>query len=251
VSQNPTERDKELSLMQHLGELRSRLMVVAFGVLVATALGFFFAKDIILLLEAPAQLKKPLQIISPTEGFTTYMRVSLFTGIALSMPIILYEIYAYINPALRPNERRFLLTLGPFVILLFVGGMAFCYFLLLPNAINFLFTFGTEIFDAAPRASEYISFVTTFILGVGLVFEMPVVIFALTSVGLVKRSWLAGRRRYVFLLAFVLGAIITPTPDPFNQTLVAVPMYLLFELGLLLSYIRERLLRRSGKQAAS
>jgi len=235
VSQNLQERDKELSLMQHLGELRSRLMVASLGVLVTTAVGFYFAKDIILLLEAPAHLGKPLQIISPTEGFTTYMRVSLFTGIALSMPIILYEIYAYINPALRPNERRFLLTLGPFVLLLFVGGMAFCYFLLLPNAINFLFTFGSEVFEAAPRASEYISFVTTFILGVGLVFEMPVIIFAVTAIGLVQRSWLAKQRRYVVLLVFVLGAVITPTPDPFNQTLVAIPMYLLFEVGLLLS----------------
>ncbi|MHB8631314.1 MAG: twin-arginine translocase subunit TatC [Candidatus Limnocylindria bacterium] len=230
-----SERDKELSLMQHLGELRSRLMVASFGVLITTTLAFFFAKDIILVLEAPAHLGKPLQIISPTEGFTTYMRVSLFTGIALAMPIILYEIYAYVDPALRPGERRFLLTLGPFVLLLFVGGMAFCYFLLLPNAINFLFTFGSDVFVASPRASEYISFVTTFILGVGLVFEMPVIIFAITRIGLVKRSWLAKQRRYVVLFVFIAGAIITPTPDPFNQTLVAVPMYLLFELGLLLA----------------
>jgi sec-independent protein translocase protein TatC len=235
VSHILSERDKELSLMQHLTELRKRLMITSFGVLIATAIAFVFAKDIILALEAPAHLGKPLQLISPTEGFTTYMRVSLFSGIALAMPIILYEIYAYVDPALRPGERRFLLTLGPFVLLLFVGGMAFCYFLLLPNAINFLFTFGSDVFEAAPRASEYISFVTTFILGVGLVFEMPVIIFAVTRVGLVKRSWLAKQRRYVFLMVFVLGAIITPTPDPFNQSLVAIPMYLLFEVGMLLS----------------
>jgi sec-independent protein translocase protein TatC len=235
VSRILSERDKELSLMQHLTELRNRLMITSFGVLIATAIAFVFAKDIILALEAPAHLGKPLQLISPTEGFTTYMRVSLFTGIALAMPVILYEIYAYVDPALRPKERRFLLTLGPFVLLLFVGGMAFCYFLLLPNAINFLFTFGSDVFEAAPRASEYISFVTTFILGVGLVFEMPVIIFAVTRIGLVKRSWLAKQRRYVFLMVFVLGAIITPTPDPFNQSLVAIPMYLLFEVGMLLS----------------
>jgi sec-independent protein translocase protein TatC len=235
VSRILSDRDKELSLMQHLGELRSRLMVASFAVLIATAAAFFFAKDIILALEAPAHLGKPLQIISPTEGFTTYMRVALFSGIALAMPVILYEIYAYVDPALRPNERRFLLTLGPFVLALFIGGMAFCYFLLLPNAINFLFTFGSDVFEAAPRASEYVSFVTTFILGVGLVFEMPIIIFALTRIGLVSRSWLAKQRRYVVLFVFIAGAIITPTPDPFNQTLVAVPMYLLFELGLLLS----------------
>ena len=229
------ERDKELSLMQHLAELRNRLMVASAAVLIATVVGFYFAKDIILALEVPAHLGKPLQIISPTEGFTTYMRVALFTGIALAMPVILYEIYAYVDPALRPGERRFILLLGPFILALFIGGMAFCYFLLLPKAIEFLFTFGSDVFEASPRASEYISFVTTFILGVGLVAEMPVIIFALTRIGLVSRDWLAKRRGYILIICFVIGAIITPTPDPFNQTLVSVPMYLLFELGLLLS----------------
>lgn len=237
MAQNRAERDKELSLLQHLGELRDRLMISSFAVLVTTAIAFFFAKDIILALEAPAHLGKPLQIISPTEGFTTYMRVALFSGIALAMPVILYEIYAYVDPALRPNERRFILLLGPFILALFIGGMAFCYFLLLPQAIGFLFTFGSEVFEAAPRASEYISFVTTFILGVGLVAEMPVIIFALTRIGVVSRSWLAKRRGYILIICFVIGAVITPTPDPFNQTLVSVPMYLLFELGLLLSRI--------------
>ncbi|HEX9269382.1 MAG TPA: twin-arginine translocase subunit TatC [Candidatus Limnocylindria bacterium] len=229
------DRDKELSLMQHLAELRNRLMFASIAVVIATVISLIFAKDMIRFLEAPAQLGKPLQIISPTEGFTTYMRVALSTGIALAMPVILYEIYAYIDPALRPNERRFLLTLGPFILALFVIGMAFCYFLLLPNAIRFLFTFGSDVFEAAPRASEYISFVTTFILALGLVFEMPVIIYAVTKVGVVQRSWLAKQRRYVFLIAFIAAAIITPTPDPFNQSLVAIPMYLLFEVGLLLS----------------
>jgi sec-independent protein translocase protein TatC len=237
VTPERVQRDKELSLMQHLGELRDRLMIATIAVVITTVVGFFFAKQIILALEAPAHLGKPLQIISPTEGFTTYMRVALFSGIALAMPVILYEIYAYVDPALRPGERRFILLLGPFILALFVGGMAFCYFILLPQAIQFLFTFGSDVFEASPRASEYISFVTTFILGVGLVAEMPVVIFALTRIGLVSRDWLAKRRGYALIICFFIGAVITPTPDPFNQTLVSFPMYLLFELGLLLSRI--------------
>jgi len=245
VTQDQAQRDKELSLLQHLGELRDRLMVASFAVIITTIIAFFFAKDIILALEQPAHLGKPLQIISPTEGFTTYMRVALFSGIALAMPVILYEIYAYIDPALRPGERRFILLMGPFVLGLFIGGMAFCYFLLLPQAINFLFNFGSEVFEASPRASDYISFVTTFILGVGLVAEMPVIIFALTRIGIVSRSWLAKRRGYVLILCFFVGAVITPTPDPFNQTLVSVPMYLLFEVGLLLSRFG------GGRRAAS
>jgi len=252
-----TQRDKELSLVQHLVEFRNRLMVAAIAVLVTTVFAFVFSVDIIKLLLIPVncsffhidstrapflipeftceQNRAHLIALSPTENFTTFLRVSLFSGIALAMPVILYEIYAYIDPALFPNERRFVRWAGLPVLGLFVLGMAFCYFILLPNAIKFLISFGSDVIENQLRASEYISFVTTFILGVGLVFEVPVIIYTLVRVGVVQRSWLAKQRRYVFLLAFVIGAIITPTPDPFNQTLVAVPMYLLWEFGLFLS----------------
>ena len=229
-----TERDKELSLVQHLKEFRDRLMVACIAIAITTAISFLFTTDIIKLLLVPAGVSK-LIALSPTENFTTYFRVALFSGFALSMPVVLYEIYAYIDPALHPNERRFALTLGPFVLLLFVAGMLFCYFILLPNALKFLINFGSEVIDNQLRASEYLSFVTLFIVGMGLVFEMPVLIYALIRIGIVQRSWLTSRRRYVFLIVFIVAAVVTPTPDPFNQTLVALPMYLLFELGLLLS----------------
>lgn len=231
----PASRDTELSLVEHLREFRDRLLVSAIAVVVTTAISFVFTTDIIRLLILPVGPDFKLTSLSPTENFTTYMRVALFSGIALAMPVILYEIYAYIDPALMPKERRFILTLGPFVLLLFVAGMLFCYFLLLPNAIHFLITFASDVFVNQLRASDYLSFVTTFILGMGLVFEVPVIIYALVRVGVVQRSWLTSKRRYVFLLCFVIGAVITPTPDPFNQTLVSLPMYLLFELGLLLA----------------
>jgi sec-independent protein translocase protein TatC len=229
-----SERDKELSLVQHLGELRDRLMVASIAVVVTTTICFVFATDIIRILLIPAGVDH-LIALSPTENFTTYMRVSLFTGIALSMPVILYEVYAYIDPALHPNERRFALMAGPFVLALFVVGMLFCYYLLLPSSLNFLVNFGSPVIVNQLRASEYLSFVTTFILGLGLVFEMPVLIYALVRVHVLKRDWLAKQRRYVIVLVMVVGAIITPTPDPFNQLLVAIPMYLLFELGLFLA----------------
>ena len=229
-----TERDKELSLVQHLKEFRDRLMVACIAIAITTAISFLFTTDIIKLLLVPAGVSK-LVALSPTENFTTYFRVALFSGFALSMPVVLYEIYAYIDPALHPNERRFALTLGPFVLLLFAAGMLFCYFILLPNALKFLINFGSEVIDNQLRASEYLSFVTLFIVGMGVVFEMPVVIYALIRLGVVQRSWLTSRRRYVFLLSFIIAAVLTPTPDPFNQTLVALPMYLLFELGLLLA----------------
>src|SRR5439155_10377816 len=148
-----------------------------------------------------------LLALSPTENFTTYFRVALFAGIAFAMPVILYEIYAYIDPALYPKERRFVRLLGIPVIGLFALGMAFCYFLLLPNAIKFLVNFGSEVIDNQLRASEYLSFVTTFILGMGVVFEVPVIIYALVRDGVVTRDWRARQRRYGFLLSFVRGAV--------------------------------------------
>src|SRR6266508_4350390 len=183
-----SERDKELSLVQHLGELRDRLMIASIAVIATTAISFFFATDIIKILLVPAGV-----------------------------------------------DRRFALTAGPFVLLLFVAGMLFCYFALLPSSLKFLVSFGSEVIENQLRASEYLSFVTTFILGMGVVFEVPVLIYALVRVHVLNRAWLAKQRRYVVVIVLIVGAIITPTPDPFNQLLVSVPMYLLFELGLFLA----------------
>ncbi len=240
------ERDKELSLVQHLGELRDRLVVCAIALVATTAIAFFFATQLVRILIIPVDCtfiptftchEPPTTLISlsPTENFTTYFRVALFAGFALAMPVILYEIYAYINPALLPKERRFIRFMGLPVIGLFIGGMLFCYFVLLPNAIKFLISFGEENIKNQLRAADYISFVTIFILGMGLIFEVPVAVFALVKIHVITRAWLAKQRRYAVLAAFVIAAVITPTPDPFNQTLVAVPMYLLFELGLFLA----------------
>ncbi|OGN81030.1 MAG: twin arginine-targeting protein translocase TatC [Chloroflexi bacterium RIFCSPLOWO2_02_FULL_71_16] len=233
-----TARDKELSLIQHLDELRRRMYVMAIGVGVMTAISFTFAETLIRILLLPSGQISCITL-APTEGFATFMRVALFAGIAMAMPIIVWQIFAYVDPALMPNERRFVLRLGPFVVLLFITGMAFCYFLLLPQALGFLVNFGGDVFDTQLRCAEYLSFVTTFILGMGIVFEVPAIMFALVRVRILRRAQIAGFRRYVFLGVFVVAALITPTPDPFNQTLVAVPLYVLFELGLFLSRFAE------------
>jgi sec-independent protein translocase protein TatC len=244
IAVTAAERDKELSLLQHLDELRRRLMIASIAVVVAAALSFTFAEQLIRLLLLPSGETSCIAL-APTENFATFMRVSVFSGIAFAMPVVLYEVFRYIDPALHPKERRFVLTLGPFVLLLFIAGMLFCYLLLLPQALGFLTNIGGGVIRNELRCSEYLSFVTTFILGMGIVFEMPAVIFGLVRVGIVQRSWLARQRRYVFLGAFLLGALITPTPDPFNQALVALPIYLLFEFGMLISRFA------GGRRAAS
>lgn len=243
MSSEPSAGDKELSLLEHLIELKNRVIVAAVAVVITTSLAFIYATPIIRFLLLPSGQQR-LVSFSPTENFSTIFQVALMSGIALAMPVLLYEAYAYVDPALLPNERRFLRLMIVPVLILFVTGMAFCYQFLLPPAIEFLINFGGEVIENQLRASEYLSFVTTYMLAMGLVFEMPMIIFAVVRVGLVKRSVLTKARRYVFLGCFVIGAIITPTPDPFNQTLVSLPMYLLFELGLLLA-------RLGGRRAAA
>src|SRR5256884_3355955 len=160
------ERDKELSLVQHLGELRSRLVVSAIALVVGTAIAFYFGTQLIRLLLIPVDCtfiptyschEPPTTLVSfsPTENFTTYFRVALFAGFALAMPVILYEIYAYIDPALLPKERRFIPFLGLPGIGLFIAGMVFFYLVLLPNAIKFLFPFAERgINNQLPAAHD-------------------------------------------------------------------------------------------------
>src|SRR5438309_9765662 len=164
------ERDKELSLVQHLGELRSRLVVSAIALVITTAIAFLFGTQLIRILLIPVDCtfiptykcnEPPTTLVSfsPTENFTTYFRVALFAGFALAMPVILYAIYAYIDPACLPTARRFVRFMGLPVIGLFVGGMLFCYFVLLPNAIKFLITFGEDVIKNQLRAADYLSLV--------------------------------------------------------------------------------------------
>ncbi len=173
-----TERDKELSLVQHLREFRDRLMVASIAVVVAAVVAFIFSVDIIKILLVPVNCsfmhidtshfpfivpayecevtRQKLIALSPTENFTTFMRVALFSGVALAMPVILYEIYAYIDPALFPNERRFIRWSGLPIIGLFILGMAFCYFILLPNAIKFLISFGSDVIENQRGAGRHL-----------------------------------------------------------------------------------------------
>ncbi|HEU5287343.1 MAG TPA: twin-arginine translocase subunit TatC, partial [Candidatus Limnocylindria bacterium] len=141
-----SERDKELSLVQHLAELRDRVMVAAIAVAITTAFSFLFTTDIIRFLLVPSGVEKVVAF-SPTESFTTYFRVALFAGLALAMPVVLYEVYAYIDPALYPAERRFIRFVGLPVLLLFVAGMSFCYYVLLPRALPFLINFGGDVIE--------------------------------------------------------------------------------------------------------
>jgi sec-independent protein translocase protein TatC len=233
--------DKEMTLIEHLEELRSRLVKSAVAVLVGVLAaivpvpGLGSVTDLFIGTLAARAPAGKLVAIGPGEALFTYLQVAMLIGIALSMPVIVYQVLSFVSPALYEHEKRYLYIAVPGVTGSFAAGAAFCYFFMLPFAIAFLGGFKTDIFEPLWSSERYLDFVTTFMFWVGLTFELPIVMYFLTKLGVVSAKRLASFRKYAFVLAFVIGAIITPTPDPINQTIVSLPIYLLFEVGVLLA----------------
>jgi sec-independent protein translocase protein TatC len=183
-----------------------------------------------------------------TEMLSTYMKVALTGGFVLAMPFFVYQIIMFVSPALTRQEKRYVYIAIPWITLMFVGGVAFGYFILLPPAMNFLLTFGSDIATPQIKIGNYITLATRLLVAIGIVFETPVVITFLSRLGIVTPQWLAGKRKWAFIGAFILAAIITPTMDPINQSLVAVPLIVLYELSIWLSKL---VYRRRAKAVTS
>lgn len=226
--------DTPQPLVAHLEELRNRLVKATIGVMAATALSFLLIEQVMGVL---IDLASPyaVQAIDPTETFGTYFKVAFSIGLGLSMPLIVYQLVRFLAPGLTRGERRTLYFSLPFVAIAFLGGVAFCYYVILPSALNFLLSFGDPRILKQVSLSKYVSFVTSFLLAVGASFETPIVILLLAKVGVVNYRRLAKWRKYALLLSFLVAAIITPTPDPINQAFVGLPLFLLYELGAQLS----------------
>ncbi|HET6261552.1 MAG TPA: twin-arginine translocase subunit TatC [Chloroflexia bacterium] len=228
--------DVEMPLMDHLREFRDRLIKSALTVLIFTSLSFVFVdREIEVLLGMTGG--RNLIAITVTENFVAYVKVALMTGIGLSMPVLVYQLFQFLAPGLTRNEKRWILISLPGVMAFFVMGVVFCYFLVLPSALEFLLNFGSPQIEIQPTISEYLGFVTNFMLALGLAFETPLIIFILSKLGVATPKRLKRFRRWAYVLAFVAAAIITPTPDPVNQTYVAVPIILLYELGILFAWL--------------
>lgn len=232
------EQDDEarMSPLGHLEELRARLIKSSLALALATAASLFFTPHVLRVLTAPMGDLKPV-FLRPTEMILTYFKVAFIAGLALAMPVIVYQMVKFILPALRPNEKRYLYFLIPSASLSFLAGLAFAYFVMLPFTVRYLLTFGGDVARAQWTIGEYVSFVTTFLFWVGMAFEAPLVVFFLARIGLVSPRWLSKNRKFAILAVAVLAAVITPTPDPVNMTLVMVPLLVLYEIGVLLARI--------------
>jgi len=225
--------EKRLTVLEHLEELRERLIKSLLALALSTAVSLLFTSRLLRFLTAPAGIK--LVFLRPTEMFVTYIRVALIAGAAMAMPVIAYQFVRFVLPALHPHERRYLYLLVPGSAFSFVTGLAFAYYAMLPFAIRYLLSFGGDIAEARWSVSEYISFVFTLLFATGLCFEMPLAVFFLAKVGLVKAQVLSRYRRHAIVAIAVIAAVITPTPDPFNMLVVMLPLLLLYEVGVWLA----------------
>jgi sec-independent protein translocase protein TatC len=216
--------------------MRDRLIKSIGALVITTTIAFVFSEQIIGLLKRPAG-DIDLQAIEITENLGVFFKVSLAGGLVLAMPVLIYQLFAFVAPALTSREKRYVFTILPFVIIMFLGGVAFAYFVALPPAMDFLINFLSDQAEVQIRISNYLDVVTRLILSVGLVFETPVILMFMARMGLVTPQWLAARRKWWVIVAFIVAAIITPTFDPINQSIIAIPLILLLELSILLSRI--------------
>lgn len=223
--------DRPQPILEHLSELRWRIVRIAIAVVAASAGALLFADQIKDLLEQPylrACSTCELQVFGATEQFSTLMRIAFFGGIIISSPVILYQIWAFINPALTPKERRWTVPIIAACVLLFSAGLVFGYWVM-PRGLDFLLNIFPEV-RTDLRLVEYFSFSIRFLLAFGLSFLYPVFLFAAAAAGLISSQQLARWRRYAVLIIVIAAALITPTGDALTLTLLTVPLYLFYEL---------------------
>jgi sec-independent protein translocase protein TatC len=228
--------DDRLTLVEHLDELRHRLIVSAAAFGVALALCFWQNHLLLQIANAPLPGGKEPITFGVTEPFTVTLTVAAYGAVVLALPVLLYEVYAFFLPALAPSERKVILPLLLLVPALFIAGVLFSYFVVFPAAAKFLLNFNDHQFNIQVRARDYYSFFTTTLLAVGLVFQVPVGILSLTRLGIVKPSQLSANRRYAYLACAVIAAAL-PGVDPVTMLIETVPLVVLFELSIVLARV--------------
>lgn len=246
VTKGKQDKDKKLSLLGHLEEIRRRLLYSTIFLIITIAVAFYFSQRIFDFLVSQAPPEVPIIAITPTEMIVIYFKVCLYTALAMAMPFFIYQLIMFIRPALTRKERFYLYALMPALLLFFLAGAAFAWFVFLPNALDFLLHFMDDIVTYQIKIASLISFEVQIVFWMGVVFELPVVTFFLAKIGILNYRWLAKQWKWAFVGSFVVGAAITPTPDPINCTIVSVPIFLLYLLSILTAWVA-----RPGKKATA
>ncbi len=223
-----------MPIMVHLEELRQRLIKAALALVITTAISFLFTEQIIEILKQPIGDVR-LIYLKPTDSISNFMKVSLISGVTLAMPVIVYQFFRFIAPGLTKQERRYLWFIAPGATISFLAGAAFAYFIMLPAAVKFLYTFMTSVADPSWTLDTYLSLITRMIFWVGMSFETPLIIFFLAKLEIISVATLSRNRKYAIVIIGIIAAFVTPTPDPVNMGLVMLPLLVLYEIAIFLA----------------
>lgn len=239
---DPNEPDdfEEMTLLEHMEELRDRLVKSVIAIGLAFVAGIFLAPPMLRRLQNAANAVEGFDVVSPTDPITLYFKVALYIAIGIALPVLMWQVIGFLSPGLTRKEKRLLFLSLPFVVLLFLVGVSYAFFFAAPQALSFLSSFMADIYEWTPEGNKVISFFLTLMLGLGLAFQMPVVMFILAKLGLVSPQKLAAWRKYAVLVLLILAAVITPSTDPFNMLIVFFPLYLLYEAGIVVARLFAR-----------
>lgn len=226
--------DERMTLVEHLDELRSRIVLSGFVLVIAVAICFWQDELVLDIANEPLPAGFEPITFSPTEPFFTTVKLSVYGGILLALPLLLYQAYAFVLPAFAPHEKRLLLPFLLSVPVLFITGAVFAYYVVVPAALNFLLGFNADAFNIEVRASEYYSFFILTLIAVGFLFQIPIAVLSVCRLGIVTPEQLAANRRYAVLLIAV-AAMLLPGTDPVTMLISMAPLYLLFEFSLVLA----------------
>jgi sec-independent protein translocase protein TatC len=237
---------------QHLKELRTRLIIVAAFFILGACLAYNFQSQVVNAVLAPLKGEK-LVYLNPAGGFSFIFMISIYAGLALALPVLIQQLYAFIRPALPGNAQKksILLIVGGFLLL--IAGIAFGYFVAVPNALLFLYSFADQYINASLTADSYLNFIIAYTLGIGMVFQIPLLLILINSIKPLSPGGLMKSEKWVILISFIVAAIITPTPDPINQTIIAGPVIIVYQIGVVIImytyYKKRRIERRLNKKA--
>jgi len=234
------EPGKEMPLMGHLGELRRRFTFIAIAAVICIIAAFIEKEYIFRILMRPLRMAgftENLAVFGVTEGFMQILKVSIYAGLLIALPFILYQFWAFIMPALYENEKRSTIPYVAFTTALFLGGVAFGYFVVLPVGLRFMVGYGGEFFNQLFQAERYFSFVSMFLLAFGVVFELPLIMMLLAWAGLVDHVKMRKVRKYAILAEAAIAMVFTPSQDPLSMALMLIPLMVLYEFGIWLARI--------------
>lgn len=231
-----------MNFLDHVQELRKRVFYALGAVVICFIPAYFFSKDIFAFLMAPIIANLPdgssMIFIRPAEGFITYLKVSIFAAFVLAFPVVLYQVWSFLSPALYKKEKRILFPFLLFGTIFFISGGLFCYYVAAPKGFEFLLgEYSSEYVKAFPTIREGLSFLMSLMIGFGLVFEYPIIVFMLSRLGLVTSTWLRKQRKYSWLISALAAAFITPTTDAVSMMFMLVPLFIFYEIGIFVALI--------------